>query len=80
MVKYSWEKKIYNIFRIQLNTNFIFQQFVRVHQQDIDVSVHCMPDKGNITFIDFTFKEETGKSKLAELAQKVREAQKKEEN
>jgi hypothetical protein len=67
MVKYSHEKKVYNMFRIQLNSNFIFQQFTRVHQRDIDISVHCVPDKSHLTFIDFTFKEQIGNSKLAGL-------------
>lgn len=55
VIKYSWNKKIYSILRIQLNTNFIFQLFARIQQQDIDLSVHCALDPERTTFVDLMF-------------------------
>jgi len=42
IVKYAWGNKVFNVLRIQLNSNFVFQNFARVHQQDIDLSSHCI--------------------------------------
>lgn len=33
IIKYAYQGKAYSMLRIQLNTNFIFEKFVRAHQQ-----------------------------------------------
>lgn len=38
IMKYILEGKMYNILRVQLNTNFIYMGFSRVHGQNIDTS------------------------------------------
>jgi hypothetical protein len=67
MFKYVWNKAIYNIIRVQLNTNFIFKQFCRSLQQDMDLSVYCVPPKNHHTFIDFMFEENEELSNLAKI-------------
>lgn len=58
VVKYQYQGKMYNMMRIQLNSNFVHQKFVRVHQQQIDLSAHCgIVNKENPMFIDFMFEE-----------------------
>ena len=66
IVKYIYKQTVYNILRIQSNTNFIFNQFARVHQHDIDLSAFCEPHQ-NVTFIDLTFKEDATFSKLSKI-------------
>jgi hypothetical protein len=44
IVKYLLEGKAYNILRVQLNTNFIYQGFARVHEQNIDTSSYAQLD------------------------------------
>ena len=41
VVKYLQGGKAYNVIRIQLNTNFIYDSFSRVQQQDIDTSEYA---------------------------------------
>lgn len=68
VVKYLHKQSLYNVLRIQANTNFIFNCFARVHQHDIDLSRFCLPQKQHI-FIDLTFAQDPAPSKLAQLAQ-----------
>jgi hypothetical protein len=66
VIKYLHKQTLYNVMRIQSNTNFIFNCFHRVHQHDIDLSAHCYPHK-QPTFIDLTFTEGKELSRLALL-------------
>lgn len=36
--KYIYKNKIYPVLRIQINTNFIFNNFVRIQKQEIDIA------------------------------------------
>jgi hypothetical protein len=74
IVKYLHKKLLYNVLRIQLNTNFIFNNFARVHQHDVDISGFCLPQKA-VTFIDLSFKQDPSCSKLSQLGQKAPEPQ-----
>jgi hypothetical protein len=65
MIKYIYEGRSYSMMRIQLNTNFILDKFVRAHQQSIDLSSYCLVDKKGPMFIDFIFE---GNSELSDLA------------
>lgn len=76
IVKYVWAKKVFSIMRIQLNSNFIFQQFARAHQQDVDLSAHARP-LPHPTCVDFLFQQHTELSKLA-AAQNSNQQQKEE--
>lgn len=40
IVKYVIGKSVYNVMRMQGNTNFIFNCFNRVHQHDMDLSAY----------------------------------------
>lgn len=55
IVKYVVGGKAYNILRIQLNTNFIYQCFTRVQQQDIDTSDFALLSHDVIMHVDFMF-------------------------
>lgn len=57
IVKYLFKNTMYNILRIQSNTNFIFNNFARLHQHDVDISSFCHPHQ-QATFIDLTFRED----------------------
>lgn len=51
--KYVYDKKIYPILRINLNTNFIFNNFIRVQMNEIDI---CKSAKVKMPiFADFLF-------------------------
>jgi hypothetical protein len=39
IIKYVYNKKCYSILRLQLNTNFIYDNYLRVHRQDMDLSI-----------------------------------------
>jgi hypothetical protein len=39
IVKYVHERKCYSILRTQLNTNFIYDNYLRIKRQDMDLSV-----------------------------------------
>ena len=73
LIKYVFEGKIYSMMRIQLNTNFIFDKFVRAHQQFIDLSCFCLVDKKANMFIDFIFEENLSHSDLAKLHEMPKE-------
>lgn len=51
--KYVYREKIYPVMRIQLNTNFIFNCFVRVPQHEIDFCKN-LTMRGHV-FTDFLF-------------------------
>ena len=55
MLKYIYKGKIYNIVRMQLNTNFIYDRFYRTHKQYIDLSAYCVVSNPAAMFIDFMF-------------------------
>lgn len=61
--------KAYNMMRIQLNTNFIYQSFTRVQQQDIDTSDFALLPPNGLMHADFIFQEQEQLSKLATLEQ-----------
>ena len=70
IVKYIHEGKIYNILRVQLNTNFIYQGFTRVHGQNIDTSPSfALLDPENPMHVDFMFEEQEQLSRLGLLTQ-----------
>lgn len=55
IVKYISGGRAYNMMRIQLNTNFIYDNFTRVQQQDIDTSDYAFILPQALTYIDFIF-------------------------
>lgn len=63
-------KHLYNVMRIQLNSNFVFNNFERVHQHAIDLSASCQPSSSEATFLDLTFRPSEGSSVLAQRAHK----------
>jgi hypothetical protein len=69
IVKFLLGGKAYNMMRIQLNTNFIYQCFARVQEQDIDTSDFALLDPNNMMHVDFMFEEGKELSKLAKLEQ-----------
>lgn len=70
IVKYAHEGKLYNILRVQLNTNFIYMGFSRVHGQNIDTSPSfALIDPDNPMHVDFMFEELQQLSRLGLLSQ-----------
>ena len=41
--------------RVQMNTNFIYENFYRTYMQLIDLSAYCQIDDPASMFIDFMF-------------------------
>ena len=65
MFKYVYNGNIYNLFRLQLNTNFIFHNNTRIQQQDIDLSECCVSN--NLMHLDLIFDNLKEISKLAKV-------------
>lgn len=53
------------MFRIQINTNFIYQCFSRVQQNDIDLGDSAALDPNQFMHVDFMFEEVQEWSQLA---------------
>lgn len=59
--------RAYNMLRIQHNTNFIYQCFTRVQEQEIDTSDFALLDPHHNMHVDFMFEQTSENSKLADL-------------
>jgi len=67
--KYIYGGKAYPVARIQINTNFVFNNFVRVQKQEMDLCKNVKM-KGQV-FTDFMFETLEGKSsKLSRINKK----------
>lgn len=51
-LKYISNKKLYPVIRIQINTNFIFNNFLRLQMQEIDIVGNA---SSMYIFVDFMF-------------------------
>ncbi len=51
--KYVYKRKVYPVIRIQVNTNFVYNAFMRVQMQEIDISKHA--NVNSQVFADFLF-------------------------
>lgn len=67
MVKYLYKGNIYNFFRLQLNSNFIFHSFMRIYEQDIDLSSNCKHNNDCLMHLDLIFDNRKELSNLALL-------------
>lgn len=52
IIKYVHDKKGFSILRVQLNTNFIYDQYCRVQRNDMDLSVNNAHSKNDTIFMD----------------------------